>query len=178
MDSEHYWWHEWPSRQTKNPKFKHSMVFDINCNLVSIHWVDYLGQIKYLQQTVLNRQIFKGCFFCCLNYSFSLLIIVSILKYSLLFHACLSPYYSFSFLFHALTHLTSKNWIVPCSFCSSSLAFVFQSCLFSWASMQCSRGNLVCVHRSWANPNMLLRMSVKQLESLLLCSFLIAFFPF
>lgn len=117
-----------------------------NCNLMRTCWVVYLGQIKKkIQQTTLNRRIFKGYFFCCLNYSLSPLIIVSILKYSLLFHTCLSPYYSFSSLFHALTHLTSKNWIVPCSLCSSSLAFVFQSCLFSWASTQCSRGNLVCV---------------------------------
>lgn len=114
---------------------------------------------------MLKRQIFKGCFFCCLKYSFSLLITVSILKQSLLLHACLPPYYSFSFLFHALTHLTSKNGIVPCSLCSSSLAFVFQSCLFSGASMQCSRGNLVCVHRRQADANMLLRMSVTQLKA-------------
>lgn len=114
---------------------------------------------------MLKRQIFKGCFFCCSKYSFSLLITVSILKYALPLHACLSPYYSFSFLFHALTHLTSKNGIVPCSLCISSLAFVFQSCLFSWASMQCSRGNLVHEQRLQANVNMILRMSIKQLKA-------------
>lgn len=70
--------------------------------------------------------------------------LVSILKYPLPFHARLSPYYGFSSLFHALTHLTSKNWIVPCSCYSSSLAFVFQSRLFSRTSAVLKRECSIC----------------------------------
>lgn len=139
LNFQSHWWHKWLPWQLENPKFKvpHcilvvksvkniatqafyliSLWHYFNHNLVSTFWVDYLSQIKELQQTMLNRRIFKGYIFCCLNYS-SPLIAVSILKYSLLFHARLSPYYSFSSLHHAVTHLTSKNWIIPCSLCFS-----------------------------------------------------------
>lgn len=60
-----------------------------------------------------------------------------------------------------LSSFSKQNWVVLCTHYSIPfIGFCFQSCLFSWTYLQCTRGNMLTLSGGHTMPNIFTRMSL------------------